>query len=116
MLEACTSGRAALLRDSIFDLAAQGMTEQELIDWMLARHGEQFRGVPLRSGAGLWAWILPPLGFLVGLGILFAWLRANRSPASTETTSVEEPTLSDADRERLAAAMNQWREAGEEEI
>src|SRR5690606_17734248 len=46
MLETCTSSQAAELRDSIYDLAAQGMSSDELVEWMLSRHGEQWRALP----------------------------------------------------------------------
>ena len=59
MLEICPSDQARLLRDSIYDLAAAGWTTEQLVEWMLANHGEEWRALPRRSGAGLWAWLAP---------------------------------------------------------
>jgi cytochrome c-type biogenesis protein CcmH/NrfF len=50
MLEVCPSPEAGALRDSIRDLAREGMGEQELMEWMIDRHGEEWRAVPKRSG------------------------------------------------------------------
>lgn len=114
MLEICTSSQAAALRDSIYDLAAEGMTSNELIEWMLGRHGEEWRAVPRRSGAGLWAWMAPPVALLIGLAGMAYWLRANR--ATTDRGAVAESAISEADRNALAAAMRDWEAAAEEDI
>lgn len=113
MLEVCPSASAAALRDSIYDLAAEGYTTDQLVEWMLARHGEEWRGVPQRSGAGLLAWLVPPLALLVGIGVVVGWMRANR--AETAATPAQVTPISDADRERLAAALREWEESSEEE-
>jgi cytochrome c-type biogenesis protein CcmH/NrfF len=114
MLSVCTSYQAAALRDSIYDLAAEGMTSDELIDWMLSRHGEEWRAVPQRSGAGLWAWVIPPLALLAGLGVLVGWLRSSRTPGGE--IAPPDDHLSEGDRERLATALREWAEVGEEEV
>ena len=67
MLEVCPSATAAALRDSIQALALQGRTSKELVAWMLGNHGEKYRAIPERSGAALWAWLMPPLAILFGL-------------------------------------------------
>lgn len=113
MLEVCPSPDAAALRDSLYDLAAEGATSAQLVEWMVGNHGEEWRGVPRRSGAGLWAWLIPPLAILVAVGAVFGWLRTNRA----ETVQVaEEETISAHDRERLAAALREWEESGEEVV
>ena len=114
MLETCTSSQAAALRDSIYDLAAQGMPAADIVEWMLSRHGEEWRALPRRSGAGAWAWIIPPLAFLAGLAIAIGWLRSNRQ---TEAEGAFTPTGVNAeDREKLAAAIREWQDSGEEEL
>src|SRR5690606_10415651 len=74
MLEVCPSPDAAVLRDSIYARAAAGASSTELVDWMLDRYGEEWRGVPQRTGAGLWAWLVPPLALLAGIGAVMGWL------------------------------------------
>jgi len=114
MLEVCTSSSAALLRDSIYDLAAEGMTADELVEWMIARHGEEWRAEPQRSGAGLWAWIVPPLGLVMGIGAILYWLRTHKR--EPEPAAMAQPAeLSDDDRTKLASALRAWEDSGGEE-
>jgi cytochrome c-type biogenesis protein CcmH/NrfF len=75
MLDQCPSDAARILRDSIHALALQGWNSDAIEAWMLSNHGEQYRAVPKRSGAGLLAWLLPPLALLLGLGGVGAVLR-----------------------------------------
>jgi cytochrome c-type biogenesis protein CcmH/NrfF len=114
MLEICPSAPAVALRDSLYDMAAEGWKADELVEWMLANHGEEWRGVPKRSGAGLWAWVMPPLALLVGLGVFVGWLRANRSDEE-KLAGGSRDDLSDADRAKIASALREWEENGEEE-
>jgi cytochrome c-type biogenesis protein CcmH len=115
MLSVCTSSEAAALRDSIYDLAAVGATSGEIVEWMVDRHGEEWRAVPQRSGAGLWAWIIPPFALILGLGAALAWLRAHRVESSAGS-AVEPPRISEDDRLKLAAALRDWEESGEEGV
>jgi cytochrome c-type biogenesis protein CcmH/NrfF len=68
MLDQCPSDNARILRDSIHALALQGWNSDAIEAWMLSNHGEEYRAVPKRSGAGLLAWLFPPLALLFGLG------------------------------------------------
>lgn len=115
MLEVCPSPDAAALRDTLYERAAQGASSDELVGWMLAEYGEEWRGVPQRSGAGLLAWVIPPLALLLGVGVVVGWLRTHR-PERTGSVELEVPSpVSDADRERLAAALREWEAAAVEE-
>jgi cytochrome c-type biogenesis protein CcmH len=104
MLEVCPSAPAAALRDSIRDLAAEGYSRNQLVEWVLSRHGEEWRGVPKRSGAGLWAWLVPPLVLVLGAGFVAYRLREARPEA---VTPLPGSALSDADRSELAAALRE---------
>jgi cytochrome c-type biogenesis protein CcmH/NrfF len=117
MLEVCPSPSAAMLRDSIYNLAAEGMTTDQLVEWMLTRHGEEWRGVPQRSGLGLLAWVMPPLALLIGVGVLVGWMRASRAQAE-EAVAATPPSesISDTDRDKLTAALREWEESGGEEV
>lgn len=110
MLEVCPSAQAELLRDSIRALAAQGRTANEIVEWTLARHGEEWRAVPRRSGIGLWAWIVPPAVLLLGAVLLVFWLRSRRRAAPA--ASVPEGPLSDEDRARVDQALREWEREG----
>jgi len=70
MLEQCPVEASRVLRDSMHALALQGWNADAIEAWMLSNHGEQYRAVPKRSGAGLLAWIFPPFALFMGLGLL----------------------------------------------
>jgi len=81
MLEVCTSSGGAMLRDSIQSLAEAGLSADSIVELVIAEYGEEWRAEPLRSGAGLWAWLIPPGILVVGLtlvGIVLA--RRQREP------------------------------------
>ncbi len=111
MLEVCPSGQAEMLRDSIRMLAQEGRSADQIVEWMIANHGEEWRAVPKRSGVGLWAWVLPPLALLLGVGLVAAKLHSLRSRESKQVTGTAE--MSEADRDRLAAALREWEHAEE---
>ncbi len=116
MLEICPSDQAEALRDSIYDLAEAGSTTDEIVEWMLTNHGEEWRAVPRRSGAGLWAWVVPPLALLLGLGLFLGWLRAGRAAEAAAPPPPTESKLSEAERAQIAVAMRDWEASGEEDI
>lgn len=111
MLETCPAQQSRILRDSIHALAVQGWTANELVDWMLANHGEDFRAVPQRSGSGMWAWILPPGALLLGFGAVLLVLRRLRRPEEApvdpfrEASATRDP--SPEDEERLRRALHE---------
>ncbi len=111
MLEVCTSYTGALLRDSIQTLAREGMTTDELVEWMLARHGEEYLAYPRASGAGLLAWLVPPIAMVVGVLVVVATLRYMRRSAPPEETVTTE--LSSEEEERLREAMKEMDSAEE---
>lgn len=98
------------LRDSIRVAAASGWTTDQIVEDVIARHGEHIRMLPKSRGAGLWAWIATPLVLLIGAGLIFARLRSDqqKTPPPNPASS-----LSDGDRARVAAAMREWEQTGE---
>lgn len=106
MLEVCSSSQGAALRDSIQQLALGGQTSEELVDWVLANHGEQYRALPERSGMSLiLAWLVPPFAVLLGVGIVVVALRKMRSDAPK--VAVPEGPLSAEDEARLRDALDE---------
>jgi cytochrome c-type biogenesis protein CcmH/NrfF len=104
MLEVCPSQQADFLRDSIRTMAAQGMPAQQIVERVLASHGEQYRALPRRSGAGMWAWVMPPLVLLVGLALV-AWRIRRLRVARAGIVEPEAAPLSEEERARLEAAL-----------
>lgn len=108
MLHICTSPQAATLRDSIDVLAEEGWSSDELVEWMLANHGQQYRAAPPKTGWGVWAWVLPPVGILGGLALILLFLRRR---VRTQSPSAGKPTgasaVSSEEEERLRSAIRQ---------
>lgn len=94
MLEQCPAQESRDLRDSIHALAVEGWTADELKSWMLANHGEEWKAVPDRSGAGLWAWILPPFALVAGFGAVVVVARRFSRPEEEDAESGTSETQS----------------------
>jgi cytochrome c-type biogenesis protein CcmH/NrfF len=105
MLEVCPSQQADLLRDSIRTMAAQGMPAQQIVERVLAAHGEQYRGLPKKSGAGMWAWVMPPLVLLLGLAAVAVGIVRLRRGRAGQPEEPEAEPLSDEEQARLEAAL-----------
>ena len=111
MLEVCTSYTGALLRDSIQAMAREGWTTDELVDWVVANHGEQYLAYPDVSGTGLLAWLVPPAAILLGVLVVVGALRyMRRSAPPVETANTE---LSEEEEDRLREALRDMDSAEE---
>ena len=104
MLEVCSSGGGAALRDSIETLADQGWQSDSIVAWVLANHGDTLLALPPARGKALVAWVVPPLAVAVGVGlVVFALLRMRRARSVGETapelTQEDEATLREALRD-----------------
>ena len=103
MLEVCPSPGGAALRDSLETLAEEGWAADRIVEWVLARHGEEWRALPKREGKAIVAWVVPPLAVLIGVLLVVVSLRQMRrnrpAPASAEITPEEEAKLREALRD-----------------
>lgn len=106
MLEVCPSAGGMALRDSLQQLALEGRSSGEIVDWVLANHGDHWRALPERSGMSLvLAWLVPPFAILLGLGLGVVALRKMR--ANSPRVAVAEGPLSDEDEARLRTALRE---------
>lgn len=106
MLEVCPSPDAAAFRDSLRMLANQGVEADSLVEWTLARYGEEWRALPQARGTGLLAWIIPPAVLVLGAGIVIVVLRRLRKTSEGYRPG-EAPELSDEEEERLQEALRE---------
>jgi len=106
MLEVCPSPQAAELRDTIENLARSGVASDSIVEWTLATYGEEWRAVPKTEGTGLYAWIIPPLALVLGVGAVVVALRHLRGEDDGRGPE-EEAELSDEEERRLARAMEE---------
>lgn len=115
MLEVCTSAPGAALRDSIAKRADAGWSADSIVEWVVANHGEKYRAMPKAEGAALLAWIVPPLGVAVGIGIVVVALRRMRKRRGDEGWL--DPDLLDEissdEEERLNEALRELEEEEE---
>jgi cytochrome c-type biogenesis protein CcmH/NrfF len=113
MLEVCPSSPAEMLRDSIRAAAAQGQSAEQIVDDVLARHGEEWRAVPKRSGVGLLAWLILPLSLVVGGLVLWGRIRVMRSQGPALVAAADAP-VSAEERARLDEALREFERVEEE--
>jgi len=104
MLEVCSSAAGAALRDSIDMLAFEGWSSDSIVDWMLARHGQEYLALPRREGKALVAWVVPPLAVLAGFGVVIVALRSMRR-SKAPLDSLADPT--DDEEESLREALRE---------
>ncbi len=107
MLEVCPSPQAEALRDSLQALAQEGMTSAELVEWMVGNHGEIYRAVPKREGAGLVAWLAPPVALAVGILVLLVAFRRLLRRRAEEVAAPPRQELSDAEKARVREALEE---------
>jgi cytochrome c-type biogenesis protein CcmH len=110
MLAVCTSSGGAMLRDSIQSMAEAGVSSDSIVELILAEYGQQWRAEPLRSGVGLWAWILPPVALVTGLLVVALILARRRR---VERTGWDEVVVTPRDEERLRVALRELEEEEE---
>ena len=113
MLEVCPSSPAEALRDSIRQAAAQGQSAKAIVEDVLARHGEQWRAVPRRSGTGLLAWLILPFSLIAGGLFLWGRVRAMRAQGQVYAAAAGQG-MTDEERARLDAALREFEHAGDE--
>lgn len=102
---------AGALRDSIRVAAASGLSTEEIVEGVIAHHGEKVRLLPKRSGRSLWAWIAPPAVLVLGAGVIVLRNRHLRSTASPDRDR-SDPGLSPDERGEIDAALREWENQG----
>jgi cytochrome c-type biogenesis protein CcmH len=97
-LAACPSGAAARLRSEIAARLGDGESQSQVLEWLIARFGEDIRATPRPRGVALSLWIVPGLlGGVILWGLFSAagGLRQTRAAESGphERTPDTEPEL-----------------------
>jgi cytochrome c-type biogenesis protein CcmH/NrfF len=106
-LDMCPAEEANALRDSIRVAALNGMSADRIVEDVIARHGEQVRLIPKRSGFGLAAWLLTPLALIVGGALVALRLRTLRQ-SGPAPLAAGGAALSTEDQDALAAALRDF--------
>ncbi|MEZ5573347.1 MAG: cytochrome c-type biogenesis protein [Halioglobus sp.] len=80
------------LRKLLHQQLEQGASDDQILDYMVARYGEFVRYRPRFGGAAALLWLAPVLLFMAALGVLLVTLRsrARRSGAGSATLGADE--------------------------
>ena len=105
MLEVCPSPQAAAFRDTLRMMAQQGVEADSLVEWALARHGEEWRAMPRAEGTGLLAWIIPPVILILGAAVVVVVLRRLRRDSEGYRTGEDVPEMSEDEERRIEEAL-----------
>ncbi len=100
--ESIDESNAELARDLrllVRERLVAGDTDDEVIDFVVARYGEYVLLNPPATGSTLILWIAGPAMLLFAAGIALTYLRGRARPEP-------EPALSEADKERLAELLD----------
>lgn len=83
-LDVCPTQACARWRDLIREKLAIGWTQKQVIDYFVAQYGDSVLSAPPAQGLHWLVYILPPVVFLIGVGILYNTLRKARRPLQAE--------------------------------
>jgi len=83
---------AADARVLVRELMEEGKSDQEVLDFFVARYGEFVLMRPPAKGGNLILWYSAPALLLIGLGIAAAYLRQRRQPVPDVQDLSEEDT------------------------
>ena len=99
-IDESNAGLARDLRLLVRERLVAGDTDEEVIDFVVARYGEYVLLTPTRDGVNLILWGSGPAGLILALILAFSYLR-NRKPARTEEM------LSDDEKARLNKILDE---------
>jgi cytochrome c-type biogenesis protein CcmH len=77
-------------RREIRKLIAEGKSDQEILDFMVARYGDFVRYRPPMKGTTVLLWVGPAALLLIGLTVLIRYLRRRNDAISDTALSAEE--------------------------
>lgn len=67
---------SADLRREIYLMLEEGQSDQQIIDFLVARYGTFVLYDPPKTGVTRWVWLLPPAFLLLGLALLVRVIRS----------------------------------------
>jgi len=106
-VSSCPSPQAGELIQWIQVQEAAGATEEEVVEMLIERFGEEILGAPPAEGITLWAYVFPVAGFVGGGGIVAVALRrivSRRDDVDDDDGGHAEPAKSSGSAAPSAAA------------
>ena len=102
----CTCGTADAIRAEIAGRLAGGQSPDQVVAAFVARHGEQIRSAPLKSGFDLVAWVTPFVALILAASglvvVIRRWGRVRAIPAASSAAPVAEIDRAPTPEERRA--------------
>jgi cytochrome c-type biogenesis protein CcmH len=90
------AGLADDLRRQIRDQIYEGKSDQQIVDYLVARYGDFVRYRPAMKGSTLFLWIGPFIFLIIGVVVLIVQLRKRRKLISDEPLSQEDHQRAEA--------------------
>ncbi|MCS6802282.1 MAG: cytochrome c-type biogenesis protein [Chloroflexota bacterium] len=83
-LEGSDSALANQMKEQIRQKLAAGETPEQITAYFVERYGESILVAPPKEGPSLTAWIMPAVGFVIGIGVVTLALRrlSRRAPSA----------------------------------
>ncbi len=106
-LDVCPTQACAQWRDLIREKLEQGWSGQQVKDYFVAQYGDRVLSEPPRRGLNWLVYILPPVGFLIGVVIVIGVLRGMRAKAKPLVETGAAPESEDLYLRRLEEELRQ---------
>lgn len=109
----CPLPTGYMMRQEIFQLLKQGLSEEEVIDTLAQKYGDQILAAPTKKGFNLTLWLLPFIGVILGLvGLLyFLWKKYKEGrhyfTSSESETNIGE-SISDEDQNKIDQELKKY--------
>jgi cytochrome c-type biogenesis protein CcmH len=101
-LDVCGTQACADWRDEIRVMLEEGRSEDEIKTYFADNYGRRVLATPETSGVDLLVWVLPPVGVLIGAGVLILSLRRMAPTALKAEPAPGSLTYDDLDPEYVA--------------
>lgn len=108
-LHDCPSADAVELRTKIQTWLEDGASKQQVLDRLESEYGTTIHAAPEAKGTGLFAYLLPILGLVIGLVAIFF---AARRWSHKRDDDPAPPPPSEEDHERVEAELAAFRSGG----
>ena len=69
-------------REKMMTLVEKGLSEQQILDQFVADYGTIVLTKPPSDGFNVMAWVMPPVGALLGLGFVYLFIKRMRRPVA----------------------------------
>jgi cytochrome c-type biogenesis protein CcmH len=98
-LDECQTAACDQWRELIRQKLAEGWSDQEIKDYFVTQYGDRVLGAPPRRGANWLLYVLPPLVFLAGLGLILARFHRHSGPPLGAEKQVTDPYLAKVEQD-----------------